>query len=94
MIHFQQHFDVGFGQRVDVLSNSTMAALIQSNAALRHAICALTILNFPSRAPSLATELVSHLKLSTACIQKSLDNGIVEQGTLLAILVLLQFEVY
>ena len=93
LIHFKQHFAAGFGQRLDVPSSDTIDALIVSNGALRHAICALTILNFPSSAPSLATELVTHVKLSIAFIRHTIDTGIVDEGTLLAILVLLRFEV-
>ena len=93
MIHFKRQFAAGFGERLAVPSSGMICALVASNSALRHAICALTILNFPSSAPSLATELVTHVKYSIAFIRNTIDNGIVDEETLLAILVLLRFEV-
>jgi hypothetical protein len=93
MIHFKRHFATGFGESLDVPSRGTVDALIMSNSALRHAICALTLLSFPSSAPSLANEVVAHIKLSIAFIKNTIDNGILDEETLLAILVLLRFEV-
>ena len=93
MIHFKRHFGTSFGESLDVPSMGMIEALIVSNSALRHAICALTLLSFPSSAPSLATELVAHVKLSIAFIRNTIDNGVLDEETLLAILVLLRFEV-
>lgn len=94
MLHFKRHFATNFGQSLHVPSSDMIDALIVSNDALRHAICALTILNFPGRTASLSAELVTHIKLSIVFIRNKIDNGIVDEGTLLAILVLLRFEVY
>jgi hypothetical protein len=93
MIHFTRHFASRFGESVETPSSASIETLIKSNGALRHAICALTILNFPTTAKTLATELVTHVQLSIAFIRNKVDNGLVDEGTLLAILVLLRFEV-
>jgi len=93
MIHFKRHFAARFGESVETPSSAAIDTLIMSNGALRHAICALTILNFPTNAKTLATELVTHVQLSIAFIRNKIDNGLVNEGTLLAILVLLRFEV-
>jgi hypothetical protein len=93
MIHFNRHFAAGFGESVDMPSSALIDTLIRSSDALRHAICALTILSFPSNAKTLATELVTHVELSIAFIRDKADNGVVDEATLLAILVLLRFEV-
>jgi Fungal specific transcription factor domain len=67
--------------------------LIGSNFALRHAVCALAALTLPRQSRPLSREILAHMGLALAILRKLLTNKIMDEGTLMAVIVLVDFEV-
>jgi hypothetical protein len=72
---------------------SDIQTLIISNFALRHAVCALAALTLPRQSRPLSREILAHMGLALAMLRKQLLNKIMDEGTLMAVIVLVDFEV-
>lgn len=74
-------------------SRGELQSLINSNAALRHAICALAATSFPSPNRSLDNERLAHLGMSLAFLRRRLAEQKIDEGILLAIIQLTDLDV-
>lgn len=68
-------------------------ALIDQNPALRHAVCALAGLTFPSHPPPSQREILAHVGLALAFLRKVIGSHFLDESTLLAIVEIVDFEV-
>ena len=66
--------------------------LIDTNMALKHAVCSLAALTFPYAEPSV-NEVLTHLTLALALLREMLANQPCDEGVLLAIIELVEVEV-
>jgi hypothetical protein len=69
-------------------------SLIDRNPALRHAVCALACLTFPSHPPPSQQETIAHAGLALAFLRKLIGSQYLDESTLLAIVEVVDFEVY
>lgn len=67
--------------------------LINKNPALRHAVCALAGLTFPSHPPPSQREILAHVGLALAFLRKVIGSGFLDESLLLAIVEIIDFEV-
>jgi hypothetical protein len=68
-------------------------SLIDENPALRHAVCALACLTFPSHPPPSQREILAHAGLAVAFLRKLIGSQYLDEGILLAIVEIVDFEV-
>ena len=74
-------------------SNESVRLLIDSNMALRHSVCALAALTFPSNPIPPQKEVLAHLGMALTSLRKAIIERRFDEGLLLAIIELVDFEV-
>ena len=77
----------------DIPSLDSIRALIASNAALRHSVCALASLTFSNHNPLPSRESLAHLGMALNFLRRRIANDELDEGLLLAIIELVEFEV-
>jgi hypothetical protein len=88
--HHRRASESGIGNEMP--ASSEIQRLVISNPALRHAICALSALTLPYQSRPLSREILGHLGTTLAILRKVLSSRNIEQGTLMAVIVLVDFE--
>jgi hypothetical protein len=91
--HFNRQVNNPFLNPADVPSRSVVLNLIESNSALRHAVCALAATSLPSTQRPLSNERLAHLGMSLAFLRRRLVEEKVDEALLLAIIQLTDLDV-
>lgn len=76
----------------EIPSNESVRALINTNMALRHAVCALAALTFPSNPAPPTKEILAHLGMALSFLRRAIVARTFDEGLLLAIIELVDFE--
>jgi len=77
----------------EIPSLDSIRDLIASNAALRHSVCALASLTFSNHNPLPSRESLAHLGMALNFLRRRIANDELDEGLLLAIIELVEFEV-
>ena len=78
----------------EIPSHDSVRALINTNMALRHAVCALAALTFPSNPAPPTKEILAHLGMALSFLRRAIVARTFDEGLLLAIIELVDFEVH
>jgi Fungal specific transcription factor domain len=68
--------------------------LISATPSLRHSVCALAALTYPTHPKPAQKEILAHRGMALLFLRKSLVEGHIDEGVLLAILELIDYEVF
>jgi len=78
----------------EIPSNQVIRLLIDTNMALRHAVCAMAALTFPSNPAPPTKEILAHLGMALSYVRRAIVDRNFDESLLLAIIELVDFEVH
>jgi len=92
-VYFVPQFKPNGLPGTELPSNESVRLLIDTNRALRHSVCALAALTFPSNPAPLTKEILAHLGMALSYVRRAIVDRTFDESLLLAIIELVDFEV-